>query len=86
MLKLAAITSLRGFNRRYFHWLFKLQGDALVDMQHVQMSEVGRGDTCMLEDHEECKGQGCSMCGWIGRIGRRVEDKVAPAYQPYRLS
>jgi hypothetical protein len=43
MLENAAITRLRGFNRRYFHWLFKIEGDTLVEMQHKDMVEVGKG-------------------------------------------
>jgi hypothetical protein len=75
MLEKAAITRIRGFNRRYFHWLFKIQGDTLVEMQRVDIVEVGKGKTRMLEDHESCAGKGCRGCGWVGQIGRWITDK-----------
>jgi hypothetical protein len=78
MLDRAAITRLRGFNRRYFHWLFKVQGDMLVEIQHVEMLEVGRGSTKMLEEHDPCAGMGCRECGWVGQFGRWITDKKLP--------
>ena len=78
MLKNAAITSLRGFNRRYFHWLFKIKGDTLVEMQYADVREIGKGQTRMMEDHESCAGKGCHACGWVGQVGRWVTDKKLP--------
>ena len=75
MLKKAAITRLRGFNRRYFHWIFKTECDVLVAMQHVEIIEIGNGDTRMLEEHDACDGAGCHGCGWVGQIGRWVTDR-----------
>jgi len=80
MLYYAAITRLRGFNRRYFHWLFLVKNDVLLDMQHVELTQVGRGHTKMLEDHDACDGQGCVGCGWVGQIARWIKDKAAPKH------
>ncbi|MGO9008835.1 MAG: hypothetical protein ACLQPN_01935 [Bryobacteraceae bacterium] len=85
MLENAAITRLRGFNLRYFHWLFKVEGDVLVAMQQVQIREVGTGSTRMLEDHEACEGRACRACGWMGQIGRWVTDKALPIHAPLHL-
>jgi hypothetical protein len=85
MLDSAAITSVRGFNRRYFHWLFKVSGDVLVDMQHEKHLETGKGDTVMFEDHDACDGAGCKACGWIGQVKRWVKDKPLPKHEPLLL-
>lgn len=86
MLKHAAITSLRGFNRRFHHWLFKVQGSALVDMQYAEVVEVGSGDVRVMEDHEDCKGKGCRTCGWSGHFVRWVRDKEVPQHEPLRVN
>ena len=83
MLRKAAITRRRGFNRRYFHWIFKTEGDVLVAMQRLEVIGIGKGDTRMLEDHDACEGQGCHECGWIGQVGRWVSDRqVASGVHP----
>lgn len=76
MVRDSAITSLRGSNRRYHFWLFWTNPDrtSLIDMQRVDLVMVGRGDVRMLEDHEACRGEGCSTCGWAGVISRGVMD------------
>jgi hypothetical protein len=68
---------IRGFNRRYFHWLFKVDGEQILDMQRAEMVEFGHGDTRMIEEHENCRGQGCRACGWIGEIARRISVRDA---------
>jgi hypothetical protein len=75
MLQDAVITSVRGFNMRYFHWLFRMQGDNLEAMEYADLPSVGKGVTKMLEDHESCRGQGCRGCGWSGQIARWITDK-----------
>lgn len=74
MLNRAAITSLRGFNRRYFHWVFKVHEDTVESMQSADMVEVGRGKgkEHMSELCESCNGEGCKECGWVGSILRRI--------------
>lgn len=84
MLEEVAFTSLRGCNRRYFQWLFKVNGDLLQDMQRLDVVEVGRGRERMLEEHEACDGEGCHECGWIGSVSRAFEDTTATAMHAAR--
>jgi len=86
MLSEACITRLRGFNLRYFRWLFKVEGDELVSMQQVQVRETGSGDSRQMEDHDACEGRGCKACGWVGQVGRWVTDKELPTYAPIHLN
>lgn len=77
MITKAAFTSIRGCNLRYFQWLFVRKGDLLMDMQQLDLVEVGRGSNRMLEEHEPCNGEGCRDCGWAGHVLRAVEDTTA---------
>jgi len=89
MLDKAAITSIRGFNRRYFHWLFLMQGNVLKKMEHAQMTEIGipyDDYDLVKEDHDLCDGKGCASCGWIGQVGRWVTDKAAPTHIPLHFT
>lgn len=79
MVAESAVTRLRHCNRRYFNWLFLLEGTSLVDMQHVFVVEIGRGSNRMTEEHESCEGQGCRACGWVGSVSRAVQDATAEA-------
>jgi hypothetical protein len=74
MLREAAFTSLRGCNLRYFQWLFVRKADVLLDMQRADLMEIGRGQNRMLEEHDQCDGEGCRDCGWAGEISRAVND------------
>jgi hypothetical protein len=82
MVENSAITRVRGFNRRYFHWLFSVQGDSLLAMQRFEYAKVGKGDSFMYEDHGACDGRGCKACGWIGQVKRWVKDKPVPTHGP----
>ena len=77
MVEHAAQTSAYGkeWKRRYFHWLFKVEGGALMDMKFSTPIEVGTGHARMREEHEPCAGLGCHQCGWWGEIVRLVSDK-----------
>jgi hypothetical protein len=66
MLHLAAITSQQGMNRRYYHWLFKVQGDQVLDMRTITRLQVGKGTLPQTKLHHECDGHGCKACGWAG--------------------
>jgi hypothetical protein len=81
MLDHAAITSLRSMNRRYVHWLFKIVGGHVIDMQHTELVQLGSGTTKMLEDHEDCGGVGCKDCGWAGQVARWVSDRETPTHE-----
>lgn len=85
MLNHSAITSLGGFNRRYYHWLFKIVGKSLEDMRYAKLVEVGHGRDKQEEEHESCLGEGCKKCGWAGHIVRRISDKPVPQHEPLRL-
>lgn len=76
-----AFTSVRGFNRRYFQWLFLFseRENALMGMQHMDLIEIGQGQNRMLEEHEVCGGEGCRACGWVGSVSRAVADSTAAA-------
>jgi hypothetical protein len=85
MVKHAAICSLAsGFNRRYHHWLFCVANGAVVDMRDEVMVEIGRGESRMLEDHDNCDGKGCRTCRWVGQVYRRVTDIKIPTYARQR--
>jgi len=77
MLAQAAITSMRECNRRYYAWLFRVEDNVLLDMQRVDLVEVGHGPTAMLEEHDACNGAGCRACGWVGSISRAISDATA---------
>lgn len=81
MLNKMALTSIRGCNRRYFQWLFQMNSTntVLSDMQRLDVVEIGRGQNRMLEEHEECGGEGCRTCGWVGQVSRAVQDATAVA-------
>lgn len=83
MLTKAAFTSVRGCNLRYFQWGFTRSGDVLLDMQRMEMVEVGggvgKGLHRMEEEHEVCNGEGCRECGWVGSVLRVVNDATAAA-------
>lgn len=79
MLDEVAFTSIRGCNRRYFQWLFRIEGNVLQDMQRLDVIEVGKGRDRMLEEHEACNGEGCRDCGWVGQISRAIRDTTASA-------
>jgi hypothetical protein len=79
MLDDVAFTSIRGCNRRYFQWLFVVKDNRLEDMQQLDLVEIGRGSTRMLEEHDDCEGEGCKACGWAGQVSRAIEDTTARA-------
>src|SRR5690242_2645036 len=77
MITHAANCRLDGCNLRYFHWLMKSVGNVLVNMRYVDHVEIGEGTATVMEEHDECKGEGCRDCGWVGNIVRRIEDATA---------
>lgn len=77
MLDHAAITSIRNCNRRYHHWVFRVEKNVLEDMQLFDIVELGEGEQAMMEMHESCEGKGCPGCRWIGEFSRRIKDETA---------
>jgi hypothetical protein len=67
MVEKAAITRLRGFNRRYHHWLFLVKDTELVRMEMADKVEPGNVDQS-ADDCEFCEGEGCRKCGWSGEV------------------
>jgi len=72
MVERAAVTSVRGFNRRFHHWLFKVRSGSVEAMQCLEMVEVGKGMEAMRELCDDCEGEGCPQCRWVGEIVRRM--------------
>ena len=73
MLERSAITSQRGYTRRYNDWYFRITPNGVVQkMARVDLLEVGTGTSRMMQPHDECNGVGCQICGWEGSIIRRV--------------
>lgn len=71
MLERAAMTSARGHNRRYFGWLFKVEGPKVTSMVTTASLET-HADDVMYEEHEACGGKGCRDCGWLGEVGQVI--------------
>ena len=86
MLDEVAFTSIRGCNLRYVQWLFVLKDNVLVDMQQLDLVEIGRGQNRMLEEHDDCNGEGCKECGWAGQVSRAVEDTTAAMLDKSQLA
>lgn len=77
MVTKAAITSVRGFNRRYFQWLFKVKDGVVERMEPAEVVEVLEPGDAMEEDCDLCEGAGCAKCHFIGTVWRRVVDTTA---------
>ncbi len=50
MVEHAAISSIRTCNGKYFHWCFQLVGNQVLDMQRVEVLEVGHGTLRQTEE------------------------------------
>lgn len=79
MLNRLAVIRGPGYNRRFHHWVFLIEGETVVSMQRLLPLEVGEGDSSVREDHDECEGRGCKACGWSGYVLRKVSDATARA-------
>jgi hypothetical protein len=67
-----------GFNRRFQHWLLKIEDNHVLGMRHLEMMRLGFDRGCGVEEEEceLCDGQGCKDCGWIGQIERYRLPKI----------
>lgn len=71
MAKKAAINTHDRGNRRFHGWIFDIQGNTLQRMtQDIQRIVRRQGSTNLTvhEDCEECDGDGCKECGWVGEV------------------
>jgi hypothetical protein len=75
MVRAAAPVTHENGNRRFHHWLFKVEGDILIsmcrwDMVHRDLSHQRKGSDEFLvtEECALCDGDGCKQCGWVGFI------------------
>jgi len=70
-------------HRRYFQWLFKIEGDEVVSMELDTVID-GDGEDLQYSDCEKCEGIGCKQCGWSGISKHRITDttrkKLEKAY------
>jgi len=65
----ALITHDRG-NRRYKSWLFLIKDGEILDLQKLEMTDYSSGADSVIEECEDCWGDGCMHCGWIGQVRR----------------
>jgi hypothetical protein len=78
MIFRSALTRERGFNRKFYDWLFKVKVEIREDTTTVQKMvlaqqiEIGHGPHYMEEVHMDCNGEGCLECGWDGKIVRHL--------------
>ena len=67
MIASAAITSLRGMNRRYHDWLFLFQArDGILNKMFKHLPEHDRVPE--WDQHWKCNGRGCKECQWSGEV------------------
>jgi hypothetical protein len=66
----ATITHPSGCNRRYHGWLLHVQDDLVLRMQKLEMTDYSQGCKSQIEECDECFGDGCIQCGWIGQVKR----------------
>jgi hypothetical protein len=57
-------------NRRYHTWLLHVDGTKVMLLRKLQMTDYSQGAASVDEECEECWGDGCAECGWIGYVKR----------------
>ena len=72
--KSAIIKHVAG-NRRYFDWLLRIEDDKVLSLRHIgtakdEMTDYAGGLEFQIEECEECYGDGCEECGWLGKVKR----------------
>jgi hypothetical protein len=70
MIERAAIISHPVCNRRYHKWGMKIEGTKIILLRKLEMVDYSSGAASVIEDCEECEGDGCPDCGWIGQVKR----------------
>ena len=84
MLDEVAFTSIRGCNRRYFQWLFKIDGNMLQDMQRLDLVEIGRGGTACWRSTSRATVKAAERVAGSVRCREPIEDTTAAAMHAAR--
>jgi hypothetical protein len=66
----AIITHESGCNRRYRNWIMEVRGSVVFFLRKFEMTDYSQGARSIIEECEECWGEGCAHCGWIGQVKR----------------
>ena len=66
----AIITHSSGCNRRYRSWLMHVNGNCVLLLRKFEMTDYSQGARSEVEECEECWGDGCKECGWVGQVLR----------------
>jgi hypothetical protein len=72
--KSAIIKHVAG-NRRYFDWLLRIKDNKVLSLRRIgsavdEMTDYASGLAYQIEECEDCDGDGCKYCGWIGQVKR----------------
>lgn len=72
--KSAIIKHVAG-NRRYFDWLLRIEDDKVLSFRFIgtaeaEMTDYASGLEYQIEECEDCDGDGCTECGWLGKVKR----------------
>lgn len=70
MITRAAIVSHPHGNRRYHSWVMWVKGDNVMWLCKNHLTQVGHGQDMAQEECQECEGEGCAYCGWVGLVER----------------
>jgi hypothetical protein len=75
IVKKSAIIKHVAGNRRYFDWLLRIEGDKVLSLRRINMAEdemtdYASGMEYQVEECEDCYGDGCVHCGWLGKVKR----------------
>ena len=70
--KSALSSAVTGFNRKFHQWLFKVEGQDVLNMRLGHQPSIGqpRGQGFIFEECSGCGGTGCIHCGWYGEVKR----------------
>lgn len=66
----AIITHPSGCNRRYHNWLMDVRKDSVLYLRKFEMTDYSQGARSVVEECDECFGDGCVQCGWVGEVRR----------------
>jgi hypothetical protein len=65
----AIVTHESGCNRRYHSWIMHWHGTKVLLLRKLDMTVYRHGlNRSPEEECEDCFGDGCAHCGWVGRV------------------